>query len=331
MINEMLGKIIIRKSSKYIGGTILTSLIQAIVLNLLGVSLLLSFYVLSSINASLLVIYKIGMHLFSLKKNDVEVLSKRTEEDSKLDSFKSEVNDTLGNVHMVFDEFLTFSSDIADSSKKQTESSNNLNLMTSELSSYLISMTADSEQISNSISGQASDITHLSESTNKILERCSSEADIALSAVKKAEETSENIVALEEAADKIGGVVVSISDIAKLTSLLALNATIEAATAGEAGRGFAVVANEVKELAKQTAVATTEISNSVKDIQEIATNSVTSIKEVSKVINEVGEISDQIVLLVKEQNEMTTKISNEMQSSSGKVNKISENISMKKE
>ncbi len=41
-----------------------------------------------------------------------------------------------------------------------------------------------------------------------------------------------------------------------LDNLLALNATIEAARAGDAGKGFAVVANEIKHLAKQTALAT---------------------------------------------------------------------------
>jgi methyl-accepting chemotaxis protein len=73
--------------------------------------------------------------------------------------------------------------------------------------------------------------------------------------------TAEGVVhGLATAAERIGDVVATISEIAGRTSLLALNAAIEAARAGEAGRGFAVVASEVKQLAGQTARATGEIA-----------------------------------------------------------------------
>ena len=72
---------------------------------------------------------------------------------------------------------------------------------------------------------------------------------------------------LGESSAEIGNVIKVITSIAQQTNLLALNATIEAARAGEAGKGFAVVANEVKELAKQTAKATEDISQKIEAIQ----------------------------------------------------------------
>ena len=64
---------------------------------------------------------------------------------------------------------------------------------------------------------------------------------------------------LGTAAQEIGKVVETITEISEQVNLLALNATIEAARAGEAGKGFAVVANEIKDLARQTATDTGEI------------------------------------------------------------------------
>ena len=72
-------------------------------------------------------------------------------------------------------------------------------------------------------------------------------------AVSKARKSHEGVRELGEAAQAIGTVTETITEISEQTNLLALNATIEAARAGEAGKGFAVVANEIKELAKETA------------------------------------------------------------------------------
>ena len=72
---------------------------------------------------------------------------------------------------------------------------------------------------------------------------------------------------LNEKASNINQVVTTITNVAAQTNLLSLNAAIEAEKAGEYGRGFSVVATEIRRLADQTAVATYDIEQMVKEIQ----------------------------------------------------------------
>lgn len=81
------------------------------------------------------------------------------------------------------------------------------------------------------------------------------------------EEASHQIRQLSQYSQNVDRVLNLISDFATQTQLLSLNAAIEATRAGEYGKGFAVVADEVRSLARQSAKATTEISNLVAEIR----------------------------------------------------------------
>jgi urea transport system substrate-binding protein len=116
--------------------------------------------------------------------------------------------------------------------------------------------------------------------------------------LKRADET---VRSLSQAAQRIDAVIDLIHKIAAQTSLLALNATIEAARAGEAGRGFAVVAGEVKDLARQTAQATTDIRSQIQGIQAAVQQTAGAIAAVAQSVNATGAVNRDLNAMLTRQ------------------------------
>ncbi|BBH44628.1 methyl-accepting chemotaxis protein [Pseudomonas sp. KU43P] len=107
---------------------------------------------------------------------------------------------------------------------------------------------------------------------------------------------------LNEKASNITQMVVTIVKVADQTNLLSLNAAIEAEKAGEYGRGFAVVATEVRRLADQTAVATYDIEQMVREIQSAVSAGVMGMdkfsEEVRRGMYEVQQVGEQLSQII---------------------------------
>jgi len=187
-------------------------------------------------------------------------------------------------------------------------------------------VSAAAEQVSTNIRMVAAASEELNASIKEIAKNAAEAARVAVHAVKSIETTNVTVSKLGDSSAEIGNVVKVITSIAQQTNLLALNATIEAARAGEAGKGFAVVANEVKELAKETAKATEDISLKIETIQGDTKAAVLAIAEISGIIKQINEFQGSIASAVEEQSATTNEIGrNVTEAAKGSAN-IAENI-----
>jgi methyl-accepting chemotaxis protein len=187
-------------------------------------------------------------------------------------------------------------------------------------------VSAAAEQVSKNIQTVATGTEEMSASIKEIAKNAQDAAKVANSAVHAAEATNATITKLGESSAEIGKVIKVITSIAQQTNLLALNATIEAARAGEAGKGFAVVANEVKELAKETARATEDISQKIETIQVDTKGAVAAIAEIGEIIARINDYQNTIASAVEEQTATTNEISRNVAEAAKGSTEIAQNI-----
>jgi methyl-accepting chemotaxis protein len=169
-------------------------------------------------------------------------------------------------------------------------------------------VSAASEQVSKNLTVVATSSEEMLASIREIAKSANEAAKMAKHAVGVADSTNQTVQKLGDSSEEIGKVIKVITSIAEQTNLLALNATIEAARAGDAGKGFAVVANEVKELAKETAKATEEISQKIEAIQSVTKGAVAAIGQISQLITQIDDVSNTIASAVEEQTATTNEI-----------------------
>ncbi len=196
-----------------------------------------------------------------------------------------------------------------------------------ETSKQATAASGASEQVNRNVQAVATAVEQMNASIREIARNTAEAGKVATHAVAVAQVTTTTIGKLGESSGEIGKVLKVISSIAQQTNLLALNATIEAARAGEAGKGFAVVANEVKELAKETARATGDISKKIDAIQKDTKGAVDAIGHIGLIITQINDLQSTIASMVDEQTATTNEIGRNLTEAAQSSIEITKNIS----
>ncbi|MGV3772615.1 MAG: methyl-accepting chemotaxis protein [Verrucomicrobiales bacterium] len=202
--------------------------------------------------------------------------------------------------------------EIAASDKEQEATANEVAATTTEIGATAKEISATSRELVKTM-----------EQVNVVAEDTAKRAATGQSGLTRMEDTMKHMVhasgsitaklaVLSEKASNINQVVTTINKIADQTNLLSLNAAIEAEKAGEYGRGFSVVATEIRRLADQTAVATYDIEQMVKEMQTAVSAGVMGMdkfsEEMRKGVSEVQVISGELGGIIHQVQALTPRI-----------------------
>ena len=237
-------------------------------------------------------------------------------------SLNEMVDNLSGNIQTIGES----SQSVAAASEELNSVSSQVTATAGQASAQANAVAAAAEQMSSNIATVATAAEEMGGTIKEIAKNASEAARIASQAVQTAQETNHSVAKLGASSEQIGHVVKVITSIAEQTNLLALNATIEAARAGEAGKGFAVVANEVKELAKQTAAATEDISQKIEAIQNDTKGAVSAIQRISTIIDQISELQTTIASAVEEQSAATNEIARNAAEAAQASGEITRNV-----
>ncbi len=205
----------------------------------------------------------------------------------------------------------TSATGIAATSKQQQATASQIAATTTEIGATSNEISATSQELVKTLQ----QVTRVAEQTGELAGNGQEGLARMQATMQQIMEASGSIAAklsvLNEKAGSIGTVVTTISKVADQTNLLSLNAAIEAEKAGQSGLGFAVVATEIRRLADQTAVATGDIEQMVKEMQSAVSAGVMGMDKfteaVRKGVSDVHQVGTQLGQIIEQVQALTPR------------------------
>ncbi len=256
-----------------------------------------------------------------LTREDLQVHSR-----DELGDLTTAINKMSGNLKTMILAITENAQHVASASEELNATSQQISANSEETSAQAGVVSQASQQVNQNLQSVSTGAEEMTATIQSIATNAHEAATVASNAMKTAQDANATVGKLGESSAEIGEVIKVITSIAQQTNLLALNATIEAARAGEAGKGFAVVANEVKELAKQTAKATEDISRKITAIQTDTKGAVDAIGSITGVITQINDISGTIATAVEEQSATTNEMTRNVTDAAKGSGEITHNI-----
>ena len=249
---------------------------------------------------------------------------------SMIDALRSLVRDVTDGIRVLSSassELSANSGRMSASGQQTAEKAHSVAAAAEEMTANMLSVSAGMEQTTTSLTGVSSATEQMTSTIGEIASNAEKARRITENANREAERISDQMSSLGQAAQEIGKVTETITEISSQTNLLALNATIEAARAGSAGKGFAVVANEIKELAQQTAAATEDIKTRIASVQTSTSQGITEVGKVSQVIHSISDLVSSIAAAIEEQATVTRDIAGNIGQASVGVREANDRVS----
>lgn len=194
--------------------------------------------------------------------------------------------------------------EIAATAKEQEATVTEQAATTNQIKATVTEITATSKELVSTMNDVTEVAWKTSEGANAGRSSLTSMEQTMHQMMEATDSIGSKLAVLSEKAGNINTVVTTINRVADQTNLLSLNAAIEAEKAGEYGVGFAVVATEIRRLADQTAVATWDIEQMVKEMQSAVSAGVMGMEkfseEVRRGVDDVRQVGAQLAHIIEQ-------------------------------